>query len=168
MYGRCVFDLPCTVILTRIATKATIVLDQWLSYLRHGLSTCYYCVAPMSFAEELHRKCIGHMRPHLNTKPELETNPEGDAEMLGEEKRDEEREDVDLREGEDGGRAEVKERQSSRKSLFPPKSPDERWVEVQDSRSKPLLGQVDVTDYCGRDVEESVKESYEGYALTLW
>ena len=111
----------------------------------------------MSFPEELHRKCIGHMRPHSNTKPESEANAEGDAEMLGEEKRDEEREDVDLREAEDGGRAEVKERQSSRKSLFPPKSPDERWVEVLDSRLKPLLGQVDVTDYCGRDIEELVK-----------
>ena len=50
------------------------ILDQWLSYLRHGLHTCYYCVASMSFAEELHRKCIAHIRPNSSVKPEATTN----------------------------------------------------------------------------------------------
>ncbi|WVQ91952.1 hypothetical protein IAS59_005760 [Cryptococcus gattii] len=44
--------------------KAKIILDQWIAYLRHGLSTCFYCVAPCAFMEELQRKCIAHVRAH--------------------------------------------------------------------------------------------------------
>ncbi|OXG51481.1 arsenite-resistant protein ASR2 [Cryptococcus neoformans] len=44
--------------------KAKIILDQWIAYLRHGLSTCYYCIAPCAFMEELQRKCIAHVRAH--------------------------------------------------------------------------------------------------------
>ncbi len=148
------FITSCGLQLICFIGQAKVTLDHWISYLRHGLHTCYYCVAPMSFAEELHRKCVAHMRPHPRSKSEIEPIPEADGEMTGEEKRDEEREDAEMREAEDGVRTEVKEKQAPRKQLFPPKSQDEKWEEVLDGKLKPLLGDIDVTDYGGRDIEE--------------
>ena len=107
----------------------------------------------MSFAEELQRKCIAHMRPHPDARPE-EPLPEGDGEMIHEEKRDEDREEADVREAEDGGRAEVKEKRAPKKTPFPLKSQSEKWEETLDWKIKPLLGNVDVVEYGGRDVEE--------------
>ena len=42
-------------------------LDIYLHYLRTVFHTCYYCVCTTDFAEELTKKCIGHVRkqqPH--------------------------------------------------------------------------------------------------------
>ncbi len=94
------------------------------------------------------------MRPHPDAKSEVEPVPEGNGEMIGEEKRDEDREDADMREAEDGAKAEVKEAQAPRRNLFPPKSQEEKWAEVLDTKIKPLLGEVDVVEYGGRDIEE--------------
>lgn len=94
------------------------------------------------------------MRPHPDTKVEAGSFPEGDVEMVNEEKRDEERDDADMREAEDGGRADIKEKQAPKKSLFPARSQDERWEVTLDGKIKPFLGVVDVAEYGGRDIEE--------------
>lgn len=44
-------------------------LDLYIHYLRTVFHVCYYCVASTDFAEELVRKCVGHVRkqqPHTN------------------------------------------------------------------------------------------------------
>nr|XP_019048353.1 hypothetical protein I302_02124 [Kwoniella bestiolae CBS 10118]OCF27283.1 hypothetical protein I302_02124 [Kwoniella bestiolae CBS 10118] len=153
--------------------RAKIILDQWLAYLRHGLATCYYCVAPMSFAEELHRKCIGHMRPHPSTiseppveevnggpgpgpgpepveaepQPQVEEGAEGD-------------EDRELRENEQPKESvkEGREHGYGKKQFFPQKTQDEKWAEGLDHKLGPLLGEVDLVDYGGRDVEAETKK----------
>ncbi|WWC57754.1 uncharacterized protein I303_100289 [Kwoniella dejecticola CBS 10117] len=173
--------------------KAKIVLDQWLAYLRHGLATCYYCVAPMSFAEELHRKCIGHMRPHPSSIPEVENEAEeveqavdqgrgdevepsngvdGVTESKESEAEDGDRdEDRELRETEqpseanqaqqetNGGGRERRDGQGpGKKQFFPQKTQDEKWAEGLDHKLRPLLGEVDVADYGGRDPEAETKK----------
>ena len=108
------------------------ILDQWLSYLREGLNTCYFCVAAMSFPEELHRKCIAHVRPHPSLKPEAAQGV--DAEVDGEE-----------RKGDAGGG----------KKAAPGKTADERWEENLDHKLRSVLEEgVDVVEYGGRDVDE--------------
>lgn len=42
--------------------KVRIALDLYIAYLRNGLNTCYYCVAPHDHQEELKRRCIRHVR----------------------------------------------------------------------------------------------------------
>ncbi|WWC85480.1 uncharacterized protein L201_000344 [Kwoniella dendrophila CBS 6074] len=161
--------------------KSRIILDQWLAYLRHGLATCYYCVAPMSFAEELHRKCIGHMRPHPSTISEIEENAGNNGENVEvngtanlaethdaqDRAVDEGDEDRELRETElpteqpnksnlDSHGAGGKEQ--GKKQFFPQKTQDEKWAEGLDTKIKPLLEDVDVAEYGGRDVEAETKK----------
>jgi hypothetical protein len=141
--------------------QAKITLDQYLSYLRHGLNTCYYCVVPTAFPEELQRKCVGHQR----AKPEPVS-----AEIVGEPEAERERGDEEAREdkpaeGEDEAR-DVGERRDSataapqatnKKYTFPTKSNDEVWVDKLDLRVRALVEDVDVVDYCGRDIEDETK-----------
>ncbi|KAK8844554.1 hypothetical protein IAR55_006401 [Kwoniella newhampshirensis] len=155
--------------------KAKAVLDQWIAYLRHGLSTCYYCVAPTSFPEELHRKCIGHMRSrpsdksHVDLEPINETNGkdevpghkaggESDERKIavgGEDLREErESRDQDDR-SDDRSRLVPTEKKAL---VFPQKTQDEKWVESLDLKIKPLIGEVDVADYGGRDPEVETKK----------
>ncbi|WVR03221.1 hypothetical protein IAU60_000212 [Kwoniella sp. DSM 27419] len=161
--------------------KYKVIVDQWLAYLRHGLSTCYYCVAPMSFAEELQRKCIGHLRAPATVKAEREEKTGGDApeeatgiaadrandgetETHGAEEgdNDEDREtrDADDRDREakptNGGGGGVQ--QQKRTSFFPQKTQDEKWVEGLEIKIKPLLGEVDIVEYGGRDPEAETKK----------
>ncbi|WWC97408.1 hypothetical protein V866_004287 [Kwoniella sp. B9012] len=161
--------------------RAKIILDQWLAYLRHGLATCYYCVAPMSFAEELHRKCIGHMRPHPSTisEPSSEEVNEVNGGEPVESEQQPEPEDANRNGegGEDAGGDEDRElreteqqtkeslttfnkegKEQGKKQFFPQKTQDEKWAEGLDHKLKPLLEDVDVVDYGGRDVEAETKK----------
>lgn len=142
--------------------KAKITLDQYLSYLRHGLTTCYYCVVPTAFPEELQRKCVAHLRAPLeDAEPPAEEEKEGEedrAEDKGESKEDSaegEAQDgeAEAREGEARERREVQ----SKRFTFPTKSNDERWVENLDLRVRGLLEEVDVIEYGGRDIEDESK-----------
>lgn len=125
--------------------QAKIVADQWISYLRHGLSTCYYCVASTPFPEELHRKCIGHVRPDSSVKTDIEqTAAEDDTKPVAAD------EDTDPRYNEEG---EGRPREQSR-SKFPQRTADEKWETNLDYKLKPLLEEVDMIEYGGRDLLE--------------
>ncbi|OCF43077.1 hypothetical protein I317_03046 [Kwoniella heveanensis CBS 569] len=159
--------------------KAKVIVDQWIAYLRHGLSTCYYCVAPMSFAEELHRKCIGHMRPHPSVKSDTEevdaaidANDNAAAETKTEDApveraaSEEGEEDRELRDSDDRDRdqttkaaqSEAGVPQQKRTSFFPQKTQEEKWIDGLEVKLRPLLGEVDVVEYGGRDVEAETKK----------
>ena len=105
-----------------------------------------------SFPEELHRKCIAHRRPHPSASSET-GGPAPDGEELNgdREPRDE---DLDTRETHDEGKVESREKQPQKRILFPVKTADEKWEEGLDSKLSPLLGEVDVVDYGGRDIDE--------------
>lgn len=42
--------------------RVRIALDQYLSYLKDGLHTCYYCVLPSGAREIIGRRCVRHVR----------------------------------------------------------------------------------------------------------
>jgi hypothetical protein len=42
----------------------------------------------------------------------------------------------------------------TKKLGFPTKSQDERWLETLDWKLKPLLEDVDISEYMGRDIDE--------------
>lgn len=79
-----------------LKTKASIALDLYLAYMRAAYNTCYYCVATVDHLEELHRKCAGHRRKPLSSKPEQAPAPDAvapeDAEKDKESVRDRDRE----------------------------------------------------------------------------
>jgi hypothetical protein len=128
-------------------------LDQWIAFLQHGLSTCFYCVAPCSFPEELSRKCISsHYRPfptNTESAQAKDENAAGEGELEARGDVDAESRDVGEREAEGEGKPGV--RGTKHHSL---KSTDERWEESLDWKLAPLIGEYDVVDYGGRDVEE--------------
>jgi hypothetical protein len=133
-------------------------LDQWLGYLRHGLSTCYYCVASQAFPEELHRKCISHMRPHPSTVSESSDHVENQDER--EERMDEERvgrnEEDEARRDEHEAKAD-REAPKATGGKIPNhlKSEDERWAEGLDTKLRAVLDpDVNVVEYGGRDLDE--------------
>lgn len=135
-------------IIYNVQPQAKVTLDHYISYLRHGLSTCYYCVSPMSFPEELQRKCIAHMRSPApsGSGPESAPTPRaGDDE-------DEDRRDRD--EGLTRSNNVEKERTGTAAGGGAGKSGDEKWEENLESKLKPLLGEVDVVEYGGRDIDE--------------
>ncbi|KAK4686837.1 hypothetical protein P7C73_g3283, partial [Tremellales sp. Uapishka_1] len=139
--------------------KAKIIVDQWISYLRTGLSTCYYCVAPMSFPDELQRKCIGHLR----ADEELETVPEGDEphkDVDGDGDDRETRGKEDKRDEAKERRDEAKERRDEAKERRAINSANgnEKWIEAFEMKIKPLFESVNVVDYGGRDIDEETKK----------
>jgi hypothetical protein len=123
--------------------QAKITLDHYISYLRHGLSTCYYCVSPMAFPEELQRKCIAHRRSPAPATGESAPTPRGAGAGAGDE------DDEDRRDRDEGLSRPEKERTTTSG-----KSGDEKWEENLESKLKPLLGEVDVGEYGGRDIDE--------------
>lgn len=141
------------------------MLDQYLSYLRHGLNTCYYCVVPTAFPEELQRKCVGHQR----AQPEpiiSESNVENESgRKVNEPDSTEEKPDgadgeaAESREPEDNDRRDspITPHATSKKYTFPTKSNDELWVEKLDLKMQALIEDVDVIDYCGRDIDDEAK-----------
>jgi len=145
--------------------QAKITLDQYLSYLRHGLNTCYYCVVPTAFPEELQRKCVGHQRakpePVVAETTVAEPENERDEENRGEDKPApaEGEEAAESREPEDAPRRDsaTAPQATSKKYTFPTKSNDELWVEKLDLKVRALIEDVDVVDYCGRDIEDETK-----------
>lgn len=159
--------------------QGKLVVDHWISYLRNGLSTCYYCVAPNSFPEELQRKCVAHVRPSMSlsipaeaaSKSEPVDPSAGDGtdenaraaaeDAAGEDAtmaEREDREDEDMRDvaGDDRegpvAAEDVKSRGQDEKRERPPaRFHEERWAENLEHKIRPLLEQVDVTEYGGRD-----------------
>lgn len=163
--------------------QAKLILDHWISYLRNGLSTCYYCVAPMCFAEELQRKCVGHVRLPIPPKDDLDTLPEdtkmgegngedGNGDLRAElEKAGEEvdMEDRDRRDAGAGtgagvgsgaagvdvsGRREGESKSNRERGRGRGQSQEERWEEYLDYKLGPMVGEVDVVEYGGKDMEE--------------
>ena len=151
----------CLLMASAVVTdhQAKINLDHWIGYLRHGLSTCFYCVASMAFPEELHRKCISHMRPH----PSTTSGAEELAERIGEKEEEEEKheegrermeEDDERREDherrDDGDKRAIKGKVASHL-----RTEDEKWAENLDTKLRAVLdADVDVALYGGRDIEE--------------
>lgn len=106
------------------------------------------------------------MRPHHSDKQdaELELVDEVPAEESNgndngdtADKRDGE-DDVELRDHEDGDGAGGSERRNATRQTkrvgFPTKTGDEKWESALDHKLRPLLGDVDVTEYGGRDLDE--------------
>lgn len=118
----------------------------------------------MAFPEELHRKCISHMRPHPSStahtaaadladrigekEDEEEKHEENRAERMEED--EERREDHDRRDEDD-------KRPSKGKVASHLRTEDEKWAENLDTKLRAVLDpDVDVTLYGGRDIEELV------------
>ncbi|WVQ76941.1 hypothetical protein IAR50_006620 [Cryptococcus sp. DSM 104548] len=139
--------------------RAKIILDHWISYLRNGLSTCFYCVCPASFPEELHRKCIGHIRSHLdplakeeeNGHEEVEAKEEGgektevdvnvETEDAKEQAKDEVKEEkVEIKEGDEDREMRPVENPSTSSNPARPADSHDRWekdkFDKSQSRSK--------------------------------
>ncbi|ODO03301.1 hypothetical protein I350_06151 [Cryptococcus amylolentus CBS 6273] len=116
--------------------RAKIILDHWISYLRNGLSTCFYCVCPASFPEELHRKCVGHIRSHLDPSPKVEENGHeegGDVKDEGGEKIE-----VDVKVEVKGEKDEVKEEVKEEKEDVKEGNEDREMRDAEDpSTSNP-------------------------------
>ncbi|ORY30788.1 hypothetical protein BCR39DRAFT_528324 [Naematelia encephala] len=145
--------------------KAKVVADHWISFLRTGLSTCYYCVAPMAFSEELHRKCIAHFRPSPTDKPAdaLESVQEANEEIPKETegatngRGDHDEEDGDKRDADDTRVEEAERIRDAKRASFPSKSSDEKWEETLDLKLQPLLETVNPVEFGGKDIEEETK-----------
>lgn len=65
-------------------------MDLYLSYLRAAFNTCYYCAFVADYAEELQRRCIGHIRKPLSSAVRDEIKAEEEA-KLAKAREDEER-----------------------------------------------------------------------------
>lgn len=173
------------VMLSAKTSQAKLIADHWISYLRNGLSTCYYCVAPNSFPEELQRKCVAHVRPPMEVSgsagpgpvadeaasadaPAVDDAAAAEAQHAGSAAPDsggaperDDREDVDMREavGDERDVAaaddDAKGRSGDGKRDRPSaRFHEERWAENLEHKIRPLLEQVDVTEYGGRDPDE--------------
>ncbi|KAL7420146.1 hypothetical protein Q5752_005112 [Cryptotrichosporon argae] len=118
-------------------------LDLWIAYLRYGLHTCFYCLAPCSFAEELHRKCIAHVR----SPPERDDQDKIDKEERGADRGDE-RDERDRDE---------RDPKADRRPAPNSKSSDERWLELFDNKFRAMV-KGDVADAGGRDVAEETSK----------
>ena len=184
-----------------LTMQVKIELDQWVSYLRNGLQTCYYCVAPMGFPEELQRKCIGHVRlpapAELTGSGPAGSGAAGDAgeagaadlskRVRGEDREDEDDDhakeeakvdglDVDVSEQD---REHDQEQRDERERREPEQEPEghgheerrdmtvrdreatgyhktneEKWEEGLERKLAPLLGEVDIAEYYGKNIEE--------------
>lgn len=145
-------DLQKVSILTVKANpQAKITLDQWISYLRHGLHTCYYCVAPFSYAEELQRKCVAHVRLPSPIAPVESMREE---ELRGEDR--EEKQEMADEAPEKAEEAQEKPDKPETRDRLPThhRTNEEKWGDALDHRIAPLIDEVDVVEYCGRDIEE--------------
>lgn len=106
----------------------------------------------MAFPEELHRKCISHMRPHPSTtsaEPEsFAEKEEADEEMnhRGEEEDESRRDDEEKR-------GSTSRRDRERGGLQ--KTEDEKWAETLDSRLRSVLDpEPNLQEFGGRNLEE--------------
>lgn len=139
-----------------LTPQAKISLDQYIAYLRHGLSTCYYCVVPTSFPEELHRKCVGHIRARADEgEGENGHDRDRDERDRSEVKNDDEH--ADHHDNNEGDERDRREGPTSKRYTFPTKSNDERWIETLDLKVRSLIEDVNVADYGGRDLDEETK-----------
>ncbi|THH33570.1 hypothetical protein EUX98_g514 [Antrodiella citrinella] len=134
------------------AKRTVIALDLYIAYLRAAFHTCYYCAVVTDHLEELHRKCVKHVRKPLSTvvKQESRAQDANNSEVVAE--------------------GDVKEEEQKEK--FPrEKHPDskdwrrndERWLEWLDSKIALLIDRsnVDPRDYGGKHPDEELSKAAE-------
>ncbi|BEJ09479.1 hypothetical protein CcaverHIS641_0603940 [Cutaneotrichosporon cavernicola] len=135
--------------------KAKITLDQYMSYLRNALNSCYYCVVPTAFPEELQRKCVQHLRA-----PEEASAPEESGRDGEEETKEAEGTGAEGREVEETAAREA----PSKRYTYPSKSSEERWVENLDLKVRGVIDEdPDVVEYGGRDIEDETRRLLAPY-----
>ncbi|KAL1408935.1 hypothetical protein Q8F55_005749 [Vanrija albida] len=143
--------------------RAKVTLDQYLAYLRNGLSTCYYCVVPTAFPEELQRKCVGHVRAQPEESSASEEKTRGEENGRGEEPKADGEGDLEAHEGDEATRerrdsAAKAEGNGKGRYTYPSKSNEDKWIENLDLRARALIeDDVDVVEYGGRDIEDETK-----------
>lgn len=155
-------------------SQTVITLDLYLEFLRAAFHTCYYCAVTTDHAEELHRKCLKHVRKPLSkllleevkaaeqAKGEKVPNDEA-GEVNGEDKKDVKKE------------APAKDRDWKRNGRLLPHSCkaivikllvslDERWLDWLDSKVALLINRdgVDPVEYGGKSYDEYVVISLRG------
>lgn len=118
----------------------------------------------MTFTEELQRKCVGHVRLPLSSNPtiaeediKMDTEAEGgdeikqeSSEVVAEES--DERRDTGMASDRPSGRENEKTRGGIKGGGR--QNPDERWEEYLDGKLSMILGEADLVDCGGRDLEE--------------
>lgn len=108
------------------------------------------------------------MRPHpssITVQPELEAVPEVDESDIRESEdkvKDEDEGDGDKRDG--GDERELKRSTgsgSTRKVAFPQKSAEDKWEDGLDTKLRSVLGEGDVADFGGRNIDECVYTGFD-------
>lgn len=151
--------------------KVVVSLDMYLAYLRAAFHTCYYCAVVTDHLEELHRKCVKHMRKPLSKLLIDEIKAaEAERDKLDKEQKDEDGKAVD--EGDTEERSKNKDKETKRVEardwkrngtsallcfhIFLFISTDERWLDWLDSKVALLINRdnVDPREYGGKSYEE--------------
>ncbi|GHJ83982.1 hypothetical protein NliqN6_0384 [Naganishia liquefaciens] len=130
--------------------KVRIELDQWVSYLRNGLNSCYYCVAPMDFPEELYQRCLRHIRKVGDSNDEEHRDDEDEEQEMEAEPRPIVTTDVD------GTPLDIKMR--PRPKVV---DPAEKWTSRLDSKIKLIIlprSELDIKEYYGKDRDEEINK----------
>ncbi len=139
----------------KLTSQAKITLDQYMSYLRNALNTCYYCVVPTAFPEELQRKCVQHLRAPDETSAPEESGRDGE-----EETKEAEGTAAEGREAEESAPRETQ----NKRYTYPSKSSEERWVENLDLKVRGIIDEdPDVVEYGGRDIEDEQRRLLAPY-----
>jgi hypothetical protein len=139
----------------KLTSQAKITLDQYMSYLRNALNTCYYCVVPTAFPEELQRKCVQHLRAPEEAPAPEESGRDGEEEM-----KEAEGTAAEGREAEESAPRETQ----NKRYTYPSKSSEERWVENLDLKVRGIIEEdPDVVEYGGRDIEDEQRRLLAPY-----
>ncbi|KAI0080659.1 hypothetical protein K474DRAFT_1657465 [Panus rudis PR-1116 ss-1] len=139
------------------AKRTVISLDLYLAYLRSAFNTCYYCAVVTDHVEELHRKCVKHVRKPLSkvsepkiaeVKTEQKDGSEGDAMKVDEDKEKEK---------------DAPKEKATEKDTRDWKRNDDRWLEWLDSKIALLINRngVDPRDYGGKSYDEELSRACE-------
>ncbi|KZT20651.1 hypothetical protein NEOLEDRAFT_1140488 [Neolentinus lepideus HHB14362 ss-1] len=139
------------------AKRTVIALDLYLAYLRAAFNTCYYCAVVTDHVEELHRKCIKHVRKPMS-KSLLEEIKAAEAEKVKKEETVEETEEDKEKDKEPMNRDKPAENRDWKRN-------DERWLEWLDSKVALLINRdsVDPRDYGGKSYEEELSRATESH-----
>ncbi|KAK7695549.1 hypothetical protein QCA50_000185 [Cerrena zonata] len=141
------------------AKRTVVALDLYLAYLRAAFHTCYYCAVVTDHVEELHRKCVKHVRKALIVPQETKTSDvtmsDSQDKVEGEAVKEEEKEKEKVKE------PPTRERQGGDGRDW--KRNDERWLDWLDSKIALLINRngVDPKDYGGKSFEEELSKAAE-------
>ncbi|EAU80560.1 hypothetical protein CC1G_09957 [Coprinopsis cinerea okayama7 len=138
------------------AKKTVVSLDLYLAYLRAAFHTCYYCAVTTDHVEELHRKCVKHLRKTpVDTSSERAKGVEGEGGEKEQGKGDSKDDGGDRKDSKSSGPASDKKEGRN----------DDRWLEWLDSKVALLIdrGGVDPRDYGGKSYEEELSKAVEPY-----